>query len=59
VQVCLQKEQEGRVSMQLQITEMEERLDQVTSDLSVAHEEREQLLAELDKERKARTHQPF
>ena len=47
-QVCLQKEQESRVSMELQVTRMEERLDQVTSDLSMAREERGRLEAELE-----------
>lgn len=48
LQVCLQKEQESRVSMELQVTRMEEHLDQVTSELSLAHEERRRLDEELE-----------
>lgn len=51
VQVCLQKEQESRVAMELQVTEMEERLDQVTSELSRAQQERERLAEELEREK--------
>lgn len=48
LQVCLQKEQESRVSMELQVTRMEEHLDQVTSELSLAREERGRLEKQLE-----------
>ena len=47
----MQKEQESRVAMELQVTEVEERLDQVTSELSMAQQERERLTELLEQEK--------
>ena len=46
-QVCLRKEQENRVTMELQMSSLEEQLEKVTSDLSAAQADRESLKAEL------------
>ena len=51
VQVRLQKEQENRVKLELQVAELEEQVDQRTSDLSAAMEEKERLRTTLDQER--------
>ena len=51
VQVRLQKEQENRVKLELQVAELEEQVDQRTSDLSAAVEEKERLRTTLDQER--------
>ena len=50
-QVRLQKEQENRVKLELQVAELEEQVDQRTSDLSAAMEEKERLKSDLDHER--------
>ena len=50
----LQKEQENRVKLELQVAELEEQVDQRTSDLSAAIEEKERLKSSLDQEREGK-----
>ena len=54
IQVRLQKEQENRVKLELQVAELEEQVDQRTSDLSAAMEEKERLKNSLDQEREGK-----
>ena len=54
VQVRLQKEQENRVKLELQVAELEEQVDQRASDLSAAVEEKERLKTNLDQERESK-----
>jgi outer membrane murein-binding lipoprotein Lpp len=54
VQVRLQKEQENRIKLELQVAELEEQVDQRTSDLSAATDEKERLKNNLDREREGR-----
>jgi len=49
VQVCLQKEQENRVAMELQMSSLEEQLEKLASDLSAARADRDGLKVELKK----------
>lgn len=50
-QVCLQKEQENRVKLELQVAELEEQVDQRTTDLLSARKEKEKLKTSLIQER--------
>ena len=54
LQVRLQKEQENRVKLELQVAELEEQVDQRASDLSAAMEEKERLKNSLDQERECK-----
>lgn len=51
MQVCLQKEQENCVRLELRITELEEQVDKQTTDLSAAVAVKEQLEKTLEGER--------
>ena len=51
LQVRLQKEQENRVKLELQVAELEEQVDQQSTDLSSARDEQEKLKIDLATER--------
>ena len=54
LQVRLQKEQENRVKLELQVAELEEQVDQRSTDLSSARDEREKLKSDLATERETK-----
>ena len=52
-QVCLQKEQENRVRLELRITELEEQQETQTDELTITKSTVEQLQQSLDEERQS------
>ena len=54
VQVRLQKEQENRVKLELQVAELEEQIDKQATELLSAQEEQEQLKIDLAHERESK-----
>ena len=50
----MQKEQENRVKLELQVTELEEKVDTLNQDLTVAREKEVKLQDDLEGEREAK-----
>ena len=50
----MQKEQENRVKLELQVAELEEQVDRQTSDLSTAREDQERLKTDLFQEKESK-----